>query len=224
MERTERPGLTRTAAAVLIAGPLLMALGRLLLVPLNDQGWDQQLTQAAAHQGRSDTGWLIAMASSGLIAAGALSLASVLRRAGRARAAAFTVVATAVGWAGSAGIATAGLLLSYQGQAPDRAVQVQLLKDVNAGHTAYIFLLCVVAAVGYVVLSVGLARTQVVSKGVAVALAVGGAGTLLTGPGPAKPLLVLAALVLLVAQGLVVRGIGVDMTVAPEPAWEPVTA
>lgn len=224
MDRTERPGLTRTAVAVLIGGPLLMALGRVLLVPMNDQGWDQRLTEAAAHQGRSDTGWLIAMAASGLIAAGAFYLASVLRQVGAAKAAAFTVATTAVGWAASAGIATAGLLLSYQGQAPDRAVQVQLLKDVNAGHTTFIFLLCVVAAVGYVVLAVSLARSQVVTKGVAAVLGLGGAGTLITGPGPAKPLLVAAALILLAGSALVVRAVGVEESAAPKPAWEPVTA
>jgi len=211
MDRTERPGLAPAAAVLLVGAPVVMVLGRLLLVPFDDQGWDGVLTQAAAHQNSSDAGWLLAIAASGLLGAATLSLANVLRLAGRTKAAVFATVATALGWAGAAGISTGGLLLSYQGKAPDRAVQVQLLKDFNAGHSAFVFLLCVLAAVGYVVLAVGLA------------IALGGAGTLLTGPGPLKPLLVFAALVLLAGHVLFVRAVGVETTSAPKPVWEPVS-
>lgn len=118
------------------------------------------------------------------------------------------------------------MLLSYQGKAPDRAVQIQLLKDVNAGHTAFIFLLCVLAAVGYLVLAVGLARAKVINKGIAVLVGLGGAGTLLTMPGPMKALLVLAALLLLAGQALVIRAVGLEdrATAKPSPAWESVSA
>jgi hypothetical protein len=224
MNGTEHAGLTRTAAALLVGAPLLMVVGRLLLVPFDDQGWDKVLTQAAAHQNRSDAGWILAMAASGLLGASALFLARQLRLAGRARAAGFATVATALGWAGAAGICAAGMMLSYQGKAPDRAVQVQLLRDVNAGHTAFIFLMCVVAAVGYVTLAVGLARSGVVTKGVAALVAIGGAGTLLTTPGPLKALLVFAALVLLAGHVLTIRAIGVETSTAVTPTWEPVSA
>jgi hypothetical protein len=105
-------------------------------------------------------------------------------------------------------------------------VQVQLLKDVNAGHTAFIFLLCVLAAVGYVVLAIGLARAHIINKTAAVLVGLGGAGTLLTMPGPMKPLLVLTALLLLAAQVLVIRSVGVDRApdAKPAPAWESVSA
>jgi hypothetical protein len=224
MDQTERPGLSPITAALLVGGPLLMVIGRLLLVPLDDQRWDAVLTHAAAHQNRSDAGWLIAMASAGLIGASAFALATLVRRAGRTKAAAVATVTTALGWAGCAGLCTAGLLLSYQGKAPDRAVQVKLLTDVNAGHTSFVFLLCVLAAIGYVVLAVGLARTHVVGKGIAILIAVGGVGTLLTMPGPAKPLLVFAALVLLAGQTLVVKTVGVTTPTTPVPAWEPISS
>jgi hypothetical protein len=219
-----RTGLTTTAAALLIGAPLLMAVGRLLLVPFDDQGWNAVLTQAAAHQARSDTGWVIAAAASGLLAAAALSLVRLLHNAGRAKAAAFAAVTIALGWAGSAGICAAGMLLSYQGKAPDRAVQLQVLRDINAGHSAYFFLLCVLAALGYVVLAVGLARGGLVSKGVAALIALGGVGTLLTMPGPLKALLVFAALVLFAGQALAVRTLGVETTIATKPVWEPVSS
>ena len=69
-------------------------------------------------------------------------------------------------------------------QAPDRAAQVQLLTDFNAGHSAFAFLLCVLAAVGYIVLAVGLARSGTVGKGAALLVGLGGVATLLTMPGP----------------------------------------
>jgi hypothetical protein len=225
MDDTTRPGLAPTAAALLIGAPLLMAVGRLLLVPFDDQGWNDVLTKAAAHQNTSDAGWLIAMAASGLLAAAALSMARLLHSAGRAKAAAFATVTTALGWAGSAGICAGGLMLSYQGKASDRAVQVKLMQDFNAGHSGFVFLMCAFAAVGYVVLSVGLARSGLVGKGVAILIAVGGVGTLLTMPGPLKALLVFAALVLLAGQVLLVRAVGTEtVATAPKPTWEPVSS
>jgi hypothetical protein len=224
MDRTDRPGFAPITAALLVGGPLLMVVGRLLLVPMDDQRWDATLTSAAAHQIRSDTGWILSMAAAGLIAASAIALATLLSRTGRTKSAAVAAVTTAVGWAGCAGISTAGMMLSYQGKAPDRAVQVQLLKDLNAGHTAFVFLLCVLAAVGYVVLTVGLARSKVISKGVALLVGLGAVGTLLTTPGPMKSLLVGLSVLLTVGQALVVWAVGIERTQSePAPAWEPVS-
>jgi hypothetical protein len=220
MDRIGRPAFTRVGAALLVCAPLLMAVARILLVPLDDQGWDQALTRAAAHQGTSDTGWLMALAASGLLGAAALSMTALLHQAGRPKAAAFATVTIALGWAGSAAICVGGLFLSYQGKSSDRAAQVQLLKDFNAGHSAFAFLLCVVAAVGYIVLAVALGRSSTVSKGAAFLVGLGGAATLLTMPGPLKALLVVAALVLLAGQTLVLRAVGTETTQTPAPSWE----
>lgn len=225
MNRTERPGLAPAAVALLVGAPLLMAVGRLLLVPIDDQGWNAVLNAAAAHQGRSDTGWLLAMAASGLLGATGMLLGHLLSAAGRTRAALFVMGTTALGWAGSAGICSAGILLGYQGKAPDRAVQIQVLHAANAGHTAFIFLLCVLAVVGYVVLAVELVRSGVAGKAAATVVGLGGVGTLLTMPGPLKALLVVSALVLLAGHVMVIRAVGVRTRVAePVPSWEPVTA
>jgi hypothetical protein len=228
MTASERPGLTRTAASLLIGAPLLMAVARLLLVPFADSGagdWERVLTQAAAHQDRSDAGWVISLAACGLLAVGAVHLAAVLRAGGGRKAASFVVVSTALGWAAAAGMSAVGLLFSYQGLAPDRAAQVKVLVAVNDGHSAFVFLMCVVAVVGYVVLAIGLLRRHVVSKGAGILVGLGGAGTLFTTPGSARPLLIGFALVLLVGQLLVVRDVGIESsTREPAPAWEPVTA
>jgi hypothetical protein len=217
MDRNVRSALSPTAAVLLVVAPLVMAVGRLLLVPFNDQGWNAVLTHAADHQNMSDTGWLLAMAASGLLGATALYLAELLRVAGRTRAAAFAAVTTALGWAGSAGMCTGGLLLSYQGQTRDRAVQVKLLQDFNAGHSAFVFLMCVLGTVGYIVLAVGLLRSRAVGRSAAALIAVGGGATLLTGPGPLKALLVLAALLLLAGHILVIRTPGGVPATAVEP-------
>lgn len=194
----------RLVAVLMITAPLLMAVARLLLVPLDEDDWDQTLTDAAAAQGRSDTGWLLAMVASALLAVTAVHLSQRLaaRRPGLGG---FAMVTTTIGLVGCAGIGIAGLVLSEAGSLADRAPQVLLQEGLSAGSTGYVFLMCVIGAVGYVVLAVGLARSGLASKGAAVLLGLGGATTLLTMPGPITALLVLAALLLTAGQALVSR-------------------
>src|SRR3954449_13412452 len=108
------PPVRRTSpmAGLLIGAPLLMAVARILLVPFDDQDWDKTLTDMAAHQARSDLGWLLAIAACGLLAASAIVLAQRLQFAGRARSATFVIVSTAIGWAGCAAICLGGIYLS----------------------------------------------------------------------------------------------------------------
>jgi hypothetical protein len=209
-------GVGRAGRVLLIAAPLVMALGRALLVPLDDQEWDQTMSDMAAHQGRSDSGWLLAIASSGLLALCAAILAHRLQLARRTRSAVFVVVSTALGWAGCAAIGGGSLLLSAAADAPDRAAQVQILEDFNDGaSTGVVFLLALTAAIGYVVLAVGLARANLVSKGAAVLIGLGGATTIATMPGPLTPLLVATALVLAAGHGLALRSLGRATPAAP---------
>jgi len=205
---TTSTGVGRPAATLLLVAPLVMALGRALLVPFDDQDWNGTLTDMAAHRGRSDAGWVLALAASGLLATTVGILAAQLRTR-RRRSSGFALVATALGWAGCAAICGGGLLMSAMARATDRDVQVQVMKEFNdAGATGVVFLVCVIAAVGYVVLAVGLARSQVTSKGAAVLIGLGGATTLLTMPGPLTPLLVATALILAAGHGLALRTLG----------------
>lgn len=191
---------------LLVGAPLLMAIGRGLLVPLDDQDWDGVMTSMAANQARSDAGWLIALAATGLLTVTAVLLANRLRDTGRIRMAMFATVATAFGWAASAALCASGLFLSVAAGAPDRAAQVQVQEEfVAAASSGVGFVMVVLGAIGYIVLAVGLARSGLVSKGAAVLMAVGGAATLITTPGPVTPLLVLAALLLTAGHGLAVR-------------------
>lgn len=202
------PPFSRSTVAVLLLGPALMLIGRALAVPFDDQDWDGVLTQAAAHPARSDTGWLLALAACGLLSSSAATLAQLLTDAGRRTAAVSTRIASALGWAGAAGICVAGLLFSVMGAARDRDGQIRVLEDLSAGSTQYVFLLCVVAALGYGMLAAGLARAGVLRRPGAVLIGVGGAGTLLCVPGPVPGLSVAFALLLLGGHLLVVRGTG----------------
>jgi hypothetical protein len=162
----------------------------------------------AAHQGRSDFGWVLAIAASGLLALTAVMLANRLLLARRTKAAGFVAVTTAVGWAGCAAIGGGSLLLSAAANSPERAAQVEIMKDFNDGTaTGIVFLLSLLAAVGYVVLAVGLARAGLTSKGAAVLIGLGGATTLVTMPGPLTPLLVATAVVLAAGHALALRSL-----------------
>jgi hypothetical protein len=200
------PGLAYGFKTLLIGAPLIMAVGRALLVPLDDQDWDGVMTSMAANQARSDAGWLLALAASGLLGVTAVMLAGRLRVVGKARMAMFVTVTTALGWAASAAISFNGLYLSVAATAPDRAAQVQIQQELNdAVSTGVGFLMVILAVVGYIVLAVGLARSALITRGAAILIAVGGAATLITTPGPLRPLLVLTALLLATGHGLATR-------------------
>jgi hypothetical protein len=204
----KRTTLKPLSSLLLIAAPLIMALARVLLVPFDDQEWDSTLTKMAAHQARSDTGWLLAIMASGLLATSAATLSYRLNSAGRTKSATFALVTTAVGWAGCAAIGLGGIYMSVAAHAPDRAGQVQVLKDFNDGNSGYVFLMCAIAAVGYIVLAIGLGRSRAISVGAAVLIAIGGVATLLTMAGPVKPLLVSSALALAAGHALALRSRG----------------
>lgn len=206
----ETSDVSAATRAFLIGAPLAMAIGRVLLVPLDDQNWDSVLTSMANHRGRSDAGWLLALAASGLLGATAVMLAQRLSVTGRTRAAWFAGITAAMGWACTAAVCAGSLFMAEMANAPDRAVQIQLLKDFNHSLTmGVMFLLTLLAGAGYVVLAVGLARSGLVTKGAAVLVGLGGLTTLVTMAGPVTVLLVLTALLLAVGHALASRSTAV---------------
>jgi hypothetical protein len=194
---------------LLIGAPLLMALGRMLLVPIDDENLQTTMADAGVHQARSDLGWVLAIVASGLLSACATGLARTLRRSGRRVAAGFALVTTAVGWAGCAALCLGGLVLSEAAEASDRAAMAAFVTDFNEGAIGWTFLLSVVGAVGYLVLGVALGRSKMVSKPAAVLLGLGGATTLVTMGGPVTLVLVATAILLAVGQGLASRSPGI---------------
>lgn len=207
---TTRSGVGPIGSALLVLAPLLMALARVLLVPLDSDDWNRTLTEMAAHQSRSDLGWLLAIPASGLLGITAAVLGGQLYHQ-RARTATFVIVSTAIGWAATAGVAAQAHLMSEMSKTTDRDAQVRILAEFNDNaSTGLVFLLAVIAAVGYIALAVGLARTGLTSKGAALLIGLGGATTLLTMAGPVTPLLVATALVLASGHGLALRSLSGD--------------
>jgi len=147
--RRRQTALGRPAAVLLVGAPLVMAAGRVLLVPYDHQDWNGVLDAMAAHRGRSDGGWLLAVAASGLLSLTAALLSRRLHDSGRTGAAAFAAVTTALGWAGCAGFATAALLVSVMAGAPDRPGQLQVMANFHDGPGNVVFLLALTGALGY---------------------------------------------------------------------------
>ncbi|HEY3833373.1 MAG TPA: hypothetical protein VGO03_13840 [Acidimicrobiia bacterium] len=198
--------LGRVGMVLLIAAPLAMAVGRALLVPLDDQRWNKMLTAMADHQSRSDFGWVLALASCGLLTLTVALFARQLNESGRTKTAWFCVIACALGWAGTASTCGAALLMSAAAKSPARAAMIKAVDDFNSGiGVALAFMLVLIAAIGYIVLAVGMTRAKTVSKGAAVIVAIGGVMTLVTMPGPKTVLLVLSALLLCVGHVLALR-------------------
>jgi uncharacterized membrane protein YjjP (DUF1212 family) len=106
-------------------------------------------------------------------------------------------------------------------QSPDRAAQVQILKDFNSGRSNLVFLMCVAGALGFVALAVGLARSRVVPIGAAILVSLGGAGTLLVVPGPVKALLIVGAVLLLAGHVWILASLRSIPKAAPRATREP---
>ncbi len=199
----------RLTTTLLVAAPAAMAVGRLLHVPFdsdNATDWEATLRRMAAHQVRSDAGWLLAMAAAGLLSFTAWAFTQRLMAAGRTKSAGFCLIMLPIAWAGCAADSGAALLMSGMAKSTDLALQAQILQTYNAGVApGIVFLAEVFGAIGYITLAVASVRAHIMSRGTAVVLALGGAGTLLTSEGPKTPLLVTAAVLLGVGHILAVR-------------------
>jgi hypothetical protein len=188
--------LTRLESVLLVAGPVALLVGGLLLVRFQDQDWPSVLAAMAAHPDRSNTGWLLLALGAALVVPPTLALARSLQ-ASRPRAAAAATVLTVLGWASVPGHAVAGVMMAAMSQAPDRTAQADVLIRYNSGATDFLYLAAALGAIGYVVLAVGLTRSRIVPVAAAVLIALGGAATFLVVPGPVRSLLLLAVAMLL---------------------------
>jgi hypothetical protein len=156
---------TRSPVLLLVGAPLLMAVGRLLLEPVDDQDFAGTLRDAAAHPSRSGAGWFITVVANGLLAVAAVAMTRPLRDAGRRGPVIVGSIPMSLSWAGCAGIGVWGMSLGYQGQATDQDAQVKILKAFNDGQSGLFTLLLVVGIVGHVVLAVTLAPGKAHPRG-----------------------------------------------------------
>ena len=197
-------GLRRTEIIILLAAPVLLLSGRALLVPYDDQRWSDMLTTMADHPTRNAIGWVLALVATALLGVGGLGLARLV--ADRPLLAIPATVGVALGWAGAAAIASGGLVMGDMAKSPQRASMINVLEGFNEGNGNTLFSLVLAGVLGNVLLAVALARTGLASRGAATLVAVGASGSLIAAPGPARPVAMVAALLLLGGHALVVRG------------------
>jgi Domain of unknown function (DUF4386) len=183
------PRLTRTQAVVVVAAPAVAVLARLLTTPWyqddNNQPDDARvLTEIADAVARNEVGAVLALLSAVLFAVAAIVVGGIVR-AGSPR----------VGWAGLvlAGIGAFGLavfstfvaVITVIAQHDDREAMLELMAQINDSPIPGVsYSLLILGALGWIILGYGLYRSSAIPRAAAVLSALGGAGVMLTTPGP----------------------------------------
>lgn len=197
------PGLHRHEVALLVTAPVVLALGRLILVPFDDQEWNRMLSDMAAHHFRNAVGWSMALIAAALLTAAGLALVRLVPD--RPRLTVPALLGVTLGWTGTAAVASAGLAMGNMADSPERDAMVAVLTNFNEGTGNTIFLVVLAGVVGNILLAVALARSGIASRGTAVLLGLGAVLSLIGAPGPAKPIAVTGALLLIGAHLLILR-------------------
>ena len=204
-------GWYRHDLVVLATAPLFLAVGRLILVPFDDQEWDGVLTDMAANHSRNAIGWALTLIAAALLSAAGLALVRLLPH--RSRLVLPAAIGVAFGWAGTAAIASGGLVMGDMADSPQRTAMVAVLTNFNEGNGNTIFFLVLAGVLGNILLAIALARSAIVSKGTAVLLGLGAVVSLVGSPGPFKPIAVTGAVLLIGAHLLILRSLSSRNTV-----------
>jgi len=199
------PGLRRTEVVLLLSAPLVLALGRLILVPFDDQEWDRMLSDMALNHTRNSIGWSLALVAAALLTVAGLALVRLIPD--RPRLTVPAMVGVALGWVGTAAVASGGLVMGDMANSPERAAMVGVLTGFNEGNGNTIFFVVLAGVLGNVLLVTALARSGVASRGAAALLGVGAVASLIGAPGPFKPIAVSGAVLLLLAHLLILRSL-----------------
>ena len=197
------PGLRRTDVVLLTTAPLVLALGRLLLVPFDDQEWDRMLSDMAANPTRSAIGWGLALVAAALLTVAGVALVRLVPD--RPRLTVPALVGVALGWTGTAAVAAIGLVMGEMASSPERNAMVRVLTDMNEGTGNIVFILVLAGVLGNVLLAIALTRGGIATRGTGVLLAVGAVASLVGAPGPFKPIAVSGAVLLMGAYLLLLR-------------------
>ena len=131
------PGLHRGELVVLAIAPVVLALGRLILVPFDDQEWNRMLGDMAAHHSRNAVGWSLAVVAAALLTIAGLALVRLVPD--RPRLTVPAMLGVALGWAGTAAVASGGLVIGDMANSPERQAVVAVLANFNEGNGNTIF-------------------------------------------------------------------------------------
>ncbi|MFC9694116.1 DUF4386 family protein [Kribbella sp. NPDC056951] len=184
----------------LLSAPLVAVIARALMTPQYQDKADQldttrYLNALADASARNDLGALLATASAVLYVATALSLARIARNRLGTVGAALSVV----GAFGIFAVAVFAMVAGRLAQESDRAAAAALLERLNNAPVFASFVLALlIGAIGSVLLGIGLFRSRRVPRAAALVAGIGGAGLMLTAPGPLVSFVVGAAILALI--------------------------
>lgn len=199
------PTLSRAEVTLVTLTPVVLLVGRLMLVPFDDQDWNRMLSDMATHRSRNAIGWSLTLVAAALLVPAGLALVRLVP--GRPRLTVPALLGIALGWVGTAAVASGGLVMGAMADSPDRGAMVTVLTRFNEGSGNTIFVLVLAGVIGSVLLAIALARSDVASPGTAVLLGVGSVFSLVGAPGPLKPIAVSGAVLLLGAHLLLLRSL-----------------
>ncbi len=183
------PRLTRDHTVVLVAAPAVAVIARLLTTPWYQDDDNQPddarvLTEIANAVGQNQVGAVLAFLSAVLFAAAAIVVAQIVRATSPrvAWAGAILAVVGAFGLAVfSAFVATYTVIAEHD----DREAMLELTAQFTDSPISGVsYLVLILGALGWLILGYGLYRSPVVPRVAAVLSALGGAGVMLTTPGP----------------------------------------
>ncbi len=197
------PHVPRYDVALLAAAPIVLALGRLVLVPFHDQDWNGMLTDMAAHHFRNALGWSLTLMAAALLTITGISLVRMVPN--RPRLTVPALIGVTLGWVGTAAIASGGLVMGNMADSPDRDAMVQVLTNFNEGNGNTIFFFVLAGVIGNILLAVALARGQIIARGTAVLFGLGAVVSLVAAPGPVKAIAVTGAVMLTIAHFMIIR-------------------
>jgi hypothetical protein len=124
------------------------------------------------------------------------------------RAAQVATAMTVIGAFGMAVLCSVALVATHLARQPDQAAMADLWEGFFSDSKGeLVFLAVVIGVVGFLLLAVGLYRSSEVPRAAAVLVGIGGAATLFTSGGPARPFLVTAAAVALAGFGWVAAAV-----------------
>ena len=199
---TRRP---LTLVLALVSAPAVALVARLLLTPWlqtdNKTDWERIMTTIAENQTAHETGVLLTYLSGLLYAVTAVAVGRMGREGSRRLAGTGQVLAV-VGGFGLVDFAEVTLLASSATRIDDREAMVTFFDTASTAPLGFVgYLLLVIGAVGWLLLGAALFRMRTGSRLAAVIIGIGGAGVMLTAPGPLVSFIAGSAVVSLVGLG-----------------------
>lgn len=204
-----------TLVLALVSAPVVALVARLLLTPWlqtdNKTDWDRIMTTIAENQTAHETGVVLTYLSGLLYAVAAVAVGREAREGSRRLAGTGQVLAV-IGGFGLVDFAELTLLTSSATRVDDREAMVTFFDTASTAPLGFIgYLLLVIGAIGWLLLGAAIFRSRVAPRVTGVIVGVGGAGVMLTAPGPLVLFIAGSAVVSLVGLGWLAASVAVSL-------------